>query len=101
MTANSGLRLPEVARLQVCRGCLHPEIAVLDHARPEIAHQCQHRADRAAGSDEMNAIDKITSLFDSQRLHGRHIVLPIAVANHGGGEWLPGKNSPSEVGLQE
>jgi hypothetical protein len=36
------LCLPDEARLQVCRGDLHAKIAVLDHTRPEITHQCQH-----------------------------------------------------------
>src|SRR5271156_5432689 len=64
-------RLPEVARLQVCLGYLDPKIPMLDHARPEITHQRQHRTDRAACGDEMNATDEFTALFDSQRFHGR------------------------------
>jgi hypothetical protein len=51
-----------IVRLEIGRGDFYAEIAILDHARPEIAHQRQHRA---AGGGEVNAIDEFTSLLDS------------------------------------
>jgi hypothetical protein len=93
------LRFRDVARLEVRRRYLHPKIMILDHTRAEVAHQCQHRADWAAGGDEMNALHEFTALFYSQRLHRRQIAFPIAVANHHGGELLSAENRPSEVGL--
>src|ERR1700733_4696061 len=95
------LRLPHVARLQVCRGYLRPEIAVLDHARLEITHQRQHRADRTSCGDEMNAVDEFAAVFDAQRLYGRQVAFPIAVANHNGGKLFADENRPSELGLHE
>ena len=42
-------------------------------------------------------LDDFTAPSDSQRLHGRQVVFPVAVANHYAGEPLSGANRLSEV----
>jgi hypothetical protein len=77
---------PQRSSAEGSAGVTSTEIAFLHYSLGEEAHQRQHRADRAARRDKMNAVDEFPSPFYSKRLQGRQIAFPIAVANHDGSE---------------